>query len=176
MPAPQPPVQATKTIAIRPATMADQPTIKAMVRAERLNPLDLDWRRFIVAEDQGHIVGIGQIKPHGPLRELASIVVVPKRQHQGIGSRIVTALLAQETAPLYLICDPRREPFYERFGFVPIQVDRMPGYFKLMYWLSIPYSLWIALRRRTLRDFGTVSIMYREPRTTTSPAPARTGH
>jgi N-acetylglutamate synthase-like GNAT family acetyltransferase len=163
MPAPQPPGQGTRTIAIRPATMADQPTIKAMVQAERLNPLGLDWRRFIVAEDQGHIVGIGQIKPHGPLRELASIVVVPKRQHQGIGRQIVTALLAQETGAVYLMCEPRRESFYERFGFAPLQLDRMPGYFKLMYWLSIAYSLWLALRRGALHDFGAISIMHREP-------------
>ena len=50
------------TINIRPATAKDGETIKALVRMARINPRNLDWRRFIVAEENGRVVGIGQVK------------------------------------------------------------------------------------------------------------------
>ena len=47
------------------------------------------WPNFVVAEDGGTIVGIGQVKTHGDgSRELASIAVIPARQSQGIGGRL----------------------------------------------------------------------------------------
>ena len=33
---------------LRPATEADEPEIKALIRQVRINPLGLDWRRFTV--------------------------------------------------------------------------------------------------------------------------------
>jgi N-acetylglutamate synthase-like GNAT family acetyltransferase len=60
---------------IRPARAEDRATITAMVRGARLNPMDLQWSRFLVAEDETGIVGVGQIRPYPGASELASLVV-----------------------------------------------------------------------------------------------------
>ncbi|MBI3915308.1 MAG: GNAT family N-acetyltransferase, partial [Chloroflexi bacterium] len=89
---------------IRPATEPDQATIKRIVRAARINPFDLKWQKFLVAEDADAIIGVGQIKTHDDgSRELASIAVVPEKQKQGIGAAIVRALMQAQTPPLYLM-------------------------------------------------------------------------
>jgi N-acetylglutamate synthase-like GNAT family acetyltransferase len=64
----------------RPATAADQQTISRMIGEAGLNRMGLKWPRFIVVEEAGSILGIGQVKPHrdGTL-ELASLAVVTGR-------------------------------------------------------------------------------------------------
>jgi hypothetical protein len=47
-----------------------------MVREARINPRNLHWSRFLLAEEGGRIVGIGQVKIHkNGTREVASGVV-----------------------------------------------------------------------------------------------------
>jgi len=116
---------------LRPATQADQKTIEQIIHAANINPMSLDWHRFIVAEDDGRIVGIGQIKPHGDSsRELASIAVIPERQGQGIGGEITRTLVASANGPLYLTCRQPLETYYTRFGFRRIDPDEMTPYFR----------------------------------------------
>jgi N-acetylglutamate synthase-like GNAT family acetyltransferase len=64
---------------IQTATSAQRGEIKALVRVARINPLGLDWRRFVVALAENEVViGCGQLKPHRDGSwELASIVVAP---------------------------------------------------------------------------------------------------
>ncbi|GAC1556528.1 MAG: hypothetical protein NVS2B7_32100 [Herpetosiphon sp.] len=106
------------TVIIRPAVEADQPAIRALVRQVRINPLQLQWQHFVVADDEQVLVGIGQLKPHrdGSL-ELASIAVLPSRQGEGIATAVITQLLAQRTGRLLLLCPAPMEAFYRRFGF-----------------------------------------------------------
>jgi N-acetylglutamate synthase-like GNAT family acetyltransferase len=116
---------------IRPARATDQPTIKKIVRQADINPMNLDWRHFLVAEENDAIIGIGQVKQHGDgSRELASIATIPARRKQGIARAIIEALLARETGTLYLTCREQLEPFYARFGFRKIARDQMPPYFR----------------------------------------------
>jgi amino-acid N-acetyltransferase len=117
---------------IRLAKEADQPTIRRFVREARLNPMSLNWRHFIMAEDDGAIVGIGQVKAHGDgTRELASIVVAPARQGQGIGSTVIRTLLAGSPgAVLYLTCRSELQGYYERFGFCRLERADYPPYFE----------------------------------------------
>ena len=64
-------------VVIRPANADDQFAITAIARAAWLNPFDLDWRRFLLAQWGQDIIGIGQVRPHKDgSRELASIAVV----------------------------------------------------------------------------------------------------
>ena len=117
----------TASIFLRAATAADQSRIRQIVRAAGINPMSLAWPRFIVAEDRGQIVGVGQVKPHGDgSRELASIAVVPERQTEGIGSVIVETLIRLENGPLYLTCASHNEGYYLRFGFRTLQRAEMP--------------------------------------------------
>jgi len=115
----------------RKATAADSVTIRRMIADAHLNPLGLDWRRFLIIEEQGQVIGIGQIKQHGDgSRELASIAVVPSHHGQGVGTQIIETLLADETGTLYLMCAPALEAYYQRFGFQTIARREMPPYFK----------------------------------------------
>ena len=63
---------------LRSATAADQPAITALVRNAGINPMKLDWYRFVVADEGGRVVGTGQVKTQRDgAREVASIAVVP---------------------------------------------------------------------------------------------------
>lgn len=111
---------------LRPATEADQDVIRAMVFAERLDPTSLNWRNFIVAADDGEIVGIAQIKPHRDCREFGSLVVKPAYRGRGIGRQLVEALLSKEAGDVYLLCAVQRVPYYRQFGFEVIDDAQAP--------------------------------------------------
>jgi N-acetylglutamate synthase-like GNAT family acetyltransferase len=112
---------------IRQATANDQGAINALVWSAGINPTGLRWRRFVVAEAGGRVVGTGQIKPHGDgSRELASIAVAPARRGEGIAGAIVRALQRRAGPPLYLTCESRLGDFYPRFGFRPLAPADMP--------------------------------------------------
>lgn len=135
---------------IRPATAGDQRAIRAWVWSARLNPVNLRWRNFVVAEVAGQMAGIGQLRPHadGSL-ELASLVVAPAFRRHGIGSRIVRALLAGQQGPIYLFCEGKLQPYYARLGFDPIQAAELPPALARMYRLATGLArVASALRRR----------------------------
>jgi N-acetylglutamate synthase-like GNAT family acetyltransferase len=119
-------------LTIRPATETDQATIRRLIREANLNRMSLHWPAFVIAEVDGAVVGIGQVKAHGDgSRELASIAVVPGRQGEGIGSAIIKALLAREgDRVLYLTCASRLQGYYERFAFRTIEPREYPAYFR----------------------------------------------
>jgi len=119
---------------IRAATAVDQPTIRRFVKEARLNPMSLNWPNFVIAEDDSEIVGVGQVKAHGDgTRELASIVVAPARQGQGIGSAVIKNLLARNPAAvLHLTCRSELQSYYERFGFRLLNRAAYPPYFARM--------------------------------------------
>ncbi|HSP08562.1 MAG TPA: GNAT family N-acetyltransferase [Candidatus Dormibacteraeota bacterium] len=116
---------------IRPATKEDQPTIRRLIKDANLNRMSLHWSDFVVADEDGAIVGVGQVKGHRDhSRELASIAVVPAWQGQGIGSALIERLLAQEPGViLHLTCRRELEGFYERFGFRRLKRAEYPPYF-----------------------------------------------
>ncbi len=87
-----------KNITIRPATEDDQHAITRLVHDARFNPHGLDWRRFVVADESGRIVGCAQLKIHRHgTRELHLLAVERGRRGVGIGSRLVEALLDEGT-------------------------------------------------------------------------------
>lgn len=143
------------TFAIRAATEADQPTIRRLIKEANLNRMSLNWPNFVVAEEEGAIVGVGQVKPHGDgSRELASMAVVPARQGDGIGSAIIKTLIAREPdAVLHLTCRRQMGAYYERFGFQRLEAAEYPPYFRRL----IPIVNVVA------RVFGTrILVMRRE--------------
>jgi N-acetylglutamate synthase-like GNAT family acetyltransferase len=87
-----------------------------------------------MAEEDGEVVGVGQIKAHGDgSRELASIAIVPPRQGQGIGTAVIKALLAREPGVvLYLTCRHELEGYYTHFGFRLLEPHAYPPYFRRM--------------------------------------------
>jgi N-acetylglutamate synthase-like GNAT family acetyltransferase len=119
---------------LRPAQESEFRVIKDLIHLTGINPMGLDWKRFIVAvNDQDQILGIGQLKPHGPsgdVLELASIAVYPEHRSQGIARAIIGYLLKDSPRPLYLTCISSLGPLYEKFGFRTISHDEMPRYFQ----------------------------------------------
>ena|ERR1700690_4657802 len=117
---------------LRSATEDDSSLIKDLIHRVEINPMDLDWRRFVIAVDgSGKMLGCGQLKPHGKdVIELASIAVESKYRGQGIARVIIEHLIAQGPRPLYLTCRSRLGSFYEKWGFRSIEPNEMPPYFR----------------------------------------------
>jgi amino-acid N-acetyltransferase len=144
-------------IHLRPATRSDASAIRRMILTERLNPISLDWRHFILAVDENEcLVGCVQVKAHGDgTRELASLVVLPEFRGQGLARRLIEAILAQETGPLYLTCRASLEPFYNRFGF-QIQPDAdLTHYFRRL-------TRMVRIFQRIARISENLAVMRRE--------------
>jgi N-acetylglutamate synthase-like GNAT family acetyltransferase len=119
-------------ISIRPAMEAEAAQIRDLIHLVGINPMSLDWKRFVVAvDDRDEMLGCGQIKPHGhDVLELASIAVYPEHQGKGIGRAIIENLLQNSPRPLYLMCESANGPLYEKFGFREISYGEMPRYFQ----------------------------------------------
>jgi N-acetylglutamate synthase-like GNAT family acetyltransferase len=117
---------------LRLAQEADSPQIKDLIHKVGINPMGLEWKRFLVAVDaQDQIIGTGQLKPHGSdILELSSIAVEPDHRGQGIARAIIEALLKDSPRPLYLTCVNTLGPLYEKFGFVSLPYKDMPKYFQ----------------------------------------------
>jgi N-acetylglutamate synthase-like GNAT family acetyltransferase len=121
------------TIKIRPATAADAQKIRSLISQVRINPMNLDWERFLIADDEGEFVGCIQVKPHKEpgVRELASVAVAPGRQGQGIGTLLMRAMLEREPGLLYLTCLRHNVSYYQQFGFRELELKEAPRSFHL---------------------------------------------
>ena len=121
-------------ITIRPARQEDQETIVSLIRQAKINPRNLHWQNFLVAEKDGKVVGIRQVKvyPEGT-REVASGFVLPEYRRQGISAQLMKALLARETGPLYTMVNEKRSPYYEQFGFRRVEMNQLPADFRKEY-------------------------------------------
>jgi N-acetylglutamate synthase-like GNAT family acetyltransferase len=118
---------------VRTATQKDFPAIHALIIQVNINPIGLDWRRFLIAmNSENELLGCGQIKSHfdGSL-ELASIAVKEQARGQGVARTVIQELLKRETnRPLFLMCRARLEMLYVKFGFFRIDLKEMPPYFQ----------------------------------------------
>jgi N-acetylglutamate synthase-like GNAT family acetyltransferase len=127
---------------IRPALIGDSRPIRDLIHQVGINPMGLDWPRFLVAvTPEGKVIGCGQIKPHGAeIRELASIAVDSGYRGNGIARMIITSLLSNSPMPIYLMCRSALGPFYTKFGFSPSELIDMPAYFRRMTRLANVFS------------------------------------
>lgn len=140
-------------ITVRRARDTDQPVIRAMVRRARLNPADLHWERFVVAERDSRTVGVAQLRRHPDgATELASLVVEPDAQRQGVAVQMVDALLADEQAPVHALIDRRFVGHFARWGFAPVGPRQLPRSVARNYRIGrIVTTLGSVLRRRRIR-------------------------
>lgn len=122
-------------IILSPAAASDSAAIRTLIHTVGINPTALDWRRFTIATDEnGAMLGCGQIKAHGDgAYELASIAVWPRFQGQGVGRAIIMHLLAEAPSPLYLTCRAGLRTYYEKFGFQSLVYAQMPPYFRRLW-------------------------------------------
>jgi GNAT superfamily N-acetyltransferase len=109
-------------VQLRAATAADQRAIRGLIRRARINPIGLDWHRFVVVEEPGGgIVACGQVKPHSDgARELASVAVAEGWRGKGLARVIIETMKHRAGPPLWLTCREGLVPMYARFGFVRV--------------------------------------------------------
>ncbi len=123
---------------VRPATLADVPTIAGLVgdyarRGEVLprsteeiqETLD-DW---IVGEKMGQVLACGSLLRYTPrLAEVRSLVVHGGAKGNGLGSAVVRALiaLAQRRNIPTLFALTRAAPFFQKLNFVPSKKELFP--------------------------------------------------
>jgi amino-acid N-acetyltransferase len=121
---------------IRPARADEQAHLRSMIRAAQLDPMNVHWENFLVAEEDNRIIGIGQVKPYPGARELGSLVVVKRKREQGVGAAIIKALIARESGPLFLFCLQFREPYYAKFGFRRAYMRDLPRSLRFKYMMG----------------------------------------
>ena len=124
--------------ALRAATEQDFPAIRELIHLVQINPMSLDWRRFLIAVDASdQLLGCGQLKPHGKnVMELASIAVQPEYQKRGIATAIIDQLLQKAPRPVYLTCRGGMGAFYTRWGFRALERYEMPTYYRRLSLLA----------------------------------------
>lgn len=132
---------------IRPMTESDVPAVHALEQA--LFPTDA-WpeqmfheelrqgstRHYFVAEDAtGTIIAYAGLMAVAPIADIQTIAVVPGREGQGIGSQLLTMMIAEarerQMNDLMLEVrsdNPRAQDLYERYGFEQIHVR--PRYYR----------------------------------------------
>ncbi len=121
------------SVHIRPARGEEQAHLRSLIRAAQLDPMNVHWENFLVAEEDKRIIGIGQVKPYPGARELGSLVVVKRKRERGVGAAIINALIARESGPLFLFCLQFREPYYTKFGFRRVFMRDLPRSLKFKY-------------------------------------------
>jgi N-acetylglutamate synthase-like GNAT family acetyltransferase len=117
---------------LRTATIDDEKNIKGLIRRVHINPMGINWERFIVAESLNlEFIGCGQIKRHfDGSSELASLAVEEKYRNKGIASAIIRKLLSESNRPLFLMCRKELGTYYTKFGFTVIKEYEYPPYFQ----------------------------------------------
>lgn len=128
---------------LRPALETDASSIRDLIHRVGINPLNLDWRHFEVAEGAaGKFIGCAQLKPHSDDSiELASLAVEAEYRKQGVARMLIEHLLAHSSRPLYLMCRPGLVPFYKKYGFKVCPPEEMPHYFRRIHRLSRVFGI-----------------------------------
>jgi len=106
-----------KIVKVRHATEADMGFIIENLEKYHLDTEALHYSEFVVATENGNLIGFGRLKKTGDAYEIGCVVVVEEKRRRGIGSLIVKHLL--EYAPLdkvYVITD--MVDYFKRLGFV----------------------------------------------------------
>ena len=137
------------TVRLRPMTLADLPAVmvledelfapdtwsEAMYRDELSRP---DTRHYLVAEDDGDgsavVIGYAGLIAYDDEAHVATLGVAAERQGEGLGARLLDALLAEaDRRTSVVLLEVRAENdfavgLYKRRGFV--EVGRRRGYYQ----------------------------------------------
>ncbi|ARV62821.1 GNAT family N-acetyltransferase [Nostocales cyanobacterium HT-58-2] len=122
---------------LRCATSADMWSIRLLVLGAKLDPTQIKWQQFWVAECDGQLIACGQLRNFSGAQELGSLVVLPAWRGRGLGTVLTQHLINQATQPLYLEClGQQLAQFYSRLSFVPISFEELPSSMKRKFGLS----------------------------------------
>jgi amino-acid N-acetyltransferase len=122
----------TPEVEISPAATEDVPAITALLRDASLPYEDFadQLAHFLVANQEGKVVGAIGFERHGADALLRSLVVSPGRRGGGLGGRLVeqltAAALAQGVKRFYLLTTTA-EAFFAKRGFRPSARPAVPA-------------------------------------------------
>lgn len=110
-----------------------------------------DWQNYWVVESDQDLIACSKLTCGKTHAILADVVVSPRWRGQGVGTFLVRSIVEQFTVeqfaveqfavgqasreaclnpqdclPIYLACLPRLMPFYEQFGFRPVELAQLP--------------------------------------------------
>ncbi|HEY3398295.1 MAG TPA: GNAT family N-acetyltransferase [Armatimonadota bacterium] len=105
-------------VTLRPGREEDLPVIEAVALREQLDSREPRPEQFVVAENDGMLIGFGRLLDHPDSWEIACLYVEPGRRRKRIGSAIVEALLARtsQEKPVYAVA--AQPDFFAALGFV----------------------------------------------------------
>lgn len=109
-----------KIVRVRHANEFDMVFIEEMLKKYHLDTENLHYSQFVIATENGNLVGLGRLKKTGGMYEIGCVAVVGERKGQGIGSLIVKHLI--DYAPLkiiYVITD--QVDYFKKLGFLEIK-------------------------------------------------------
>ena len=125
------------SVIIRPAVQTDQLAIVSLIRQAKINPKNLHWEHFLIAEEDRQIVGVRQVKVHKQgTREVASGFVLPEHRRRGISAQLMNEILSREKGTLYLMCNKKWKKYYEQFGFRDVKLAELPPDFYREYMIG----------------------------------------
>lgn len=155
-----------QAIVFRRAGEQDQPAIRALVHGERLNPTGINWPNFLVAAVGGQIIGAAQVRNHTDgSRELGSLVVAREKRGQGIASRMIDALLANEREPIWMITSEPYARNFARWHFEPIEPSAAPVKVRFNYRMGRLARIISFFRRQPMRRLVILERLPDERRT-----------
>ena len=118
-------------ITYRKSEAKDMPFILDMLAKFSGDIQDIIPNQFLVAEDEGKIVGCVRIRNIEGHLKLASIIVLPDYRKKRIGSNLVTKIINENPEkPIYLFCHKENDGFYAKLGFKVAEINNIPEVFK----------------------------------------------
>jgi len=108
------------TVSVRPAQESELPFIREELIRNSIDAENLNHREFLVAAEDGVIVGFGRLRRTGQFYQIGCVAVVEEKRGQGVGSLILKHLIENMPVKLVYIVTDLVE-YFERMGFVAMK-------------------------------------------------------
>ena len=89
--------------------------VQSYISNFELDDRALESKDFLVLSKNEQVLAFGRLRHHTHCDELCSVGVIEEARHIGLASKLIKALIASTTRPLYLVCII--PTFFESFGF-----------------------------------------------------------
>ncbi len=105
----------TDNITISRATVEDMPLIVHLAEKFKLDTRDIKIENFLVAKEDGILLGFGRLKYHKEFTEMGTFAVLPAYRHRGVGQKLMNQLIKIAPEEVYLLTTIPEYGY--RFGF-----------------------------------------------------------